>query len=197
LRPGSKKFWLLASLGALLCVAAGFSPAAPGAREKSRANELTLAGLRPGQDKLEAPQKIFRSLERDEAATDALVWGDICTHRDLRIEMDSEHLIRTVTVSSFYKPENAAKCAAIVMAPERLRELKSGHGLLLGDACSRVVEIYGKPDSESPSVKGSDKLELYFYSFGWAGSDVPQVMEISCNRATYQVVEMILAASSL
>jgi hypothetical protein len=50
---------------------------------------------------------------------------------------------------------------------------------LLGDAGNRVMEIYGKPESESPSVRGSEQLELHFYGFGWAGSDVPQLMEIS------------------
>jgi hypothetical protein len=89
------------------------------------------------------------------------------------------------------------RCLETVMAPERLRLLRTGRGLLLGDACGRVTEIYGKPESESPSVKGFEKLELYLYSFGWAGSDVPQVMEVSCSQGTNKVVEIMLAASSL
>lgn len=173
------------------------SLAAPAAKSPGRLNELTLAGLSPGRDKIEQPEKVFRGLKRDDAAKDAYVWGDICTHRDLRVEVDSHHLVRTVTVSAFYKPEITAKCIEVVMVPERSRLLKGGHGLMLGDACGRVTEIYGKPESESPSVKGTEQLELYFYSFGWAGSDVPQVMEVSCSEGAGKVVEIMLAASSL
>ncbi|MGA8220180.1 MAG: hypothetical protein WB780_00900 [Candidatus Acidiferrales bacterium] len=173
------------------------SLAVPAAKAPRRLNEFTLAGLSPGRDKIDQPEKEFRGLKQDDAAKDAYLWGDVCTHRDLRVEVDSHHLVRTVTVSAFYKPEIMAKCLESVMAPERLRLLKSGHGLTLGDACSRVAEIYGKPQSESPSVKGTDQLELYFYSFGWAGSDVPQVMEVSCSEGAGKVVEIMLAASSL
>jgi len=197
LRHAWKRFWPLGSLAAIFLIFVLGSAGASGAQHQGSVNELTLAGLRPGQDKIESPKKLFRSLERDESATDGYVWGDICTHRDLRVEVDVHHVVRTVTVSSFYKPEIMAKCLETVMAPERLKKLTSGHGLLLGDACSRVTEIYGKPDSKTPSVKGVEQLQLIFYSFGWAGSDVPQVMEISCSQATGKVVEMMLAASSL
>jgi hypothetical protein len=36
-----------------------------------------------------------------------------------------------------------------------------------------------------------------FYAFDWAGSDVPQVMEVLCERATGRVVEITLAFPSL
>jgi len=197
LKRGWKKSWRLASGSAFFLILGLSSLASPGTKGRGRVNELTLAGLRPGNDKIERPQKEYRGLDQDLAAKDANVWGDICTHRDLRVEVDAHHLVRTVTVSSFYKPEIMAKCLETVMAPQRLKMLASGRGLLLDNPCSRVTEIYGKPESESPSVRGSEQLELYFYSFGWAGSDVPQVMEISCSQASGKVVEMMLAASSL
>ena len=65
------------------------------------------------------------------------------------------------------------------------------------DRCARIEQIYGKAESRSPSVKGSDKLELYLYTFDWAGPDVPQVMEVSCDAASQTVAEITLAASSL
>jgi len=168
-----------------------------GAAGPKRVNELTLAGLQPGHDKISAPTKEFRDLERDAAVTDAYVWGDICMHRELRVETDANGVVKTVTVGSKYKPEIMAKCAASVMDPKRLKLIASGHGLQLGDACGRIEEIYGKAESRSPSVKGSDKLELYLYTFDWAGPDVPQVMEVSCGSATQTVTEITLAASSL
>jgi hypothetical protein len=167
------------------------------AMQHGRVNELTLAGLRPGHDKVSAPTKEFRDLERDSAVTDAYVWGDICMHRELRVDADANGVVKAVTVGSKYKPDVMAKCAASVMDPKRLKLIASGHGLQLGDACGRIEEIYGKAESRSPSVKGSDKLELYLYTFDWAGPDVPQVMEVSCDAATQTVAEITLAASSL
>jgi hypothetical protein len=46
-------------------------------------------------------------------------------------------------------------------------------------------------------VRGSEQLELWLYSFDWAGSAVPQVMEVSCSASSKQVVAITLAASSL
>ena len=194
MRHASKKFSRLASLVSILTLAI---PAAPGAGNSGRANELSLAGLRPGHDKLASPQKTFRELERDESVTDALLWGDICTHRELRVEVDANKIMQTVTVDTSYKPEVMAKCQPVVMAPSRLKLLASGHGLKLGDGCDRVAEIYGKPESKSPSVRGSEQLELWLYSFDWAGANVPQVMEVSCSASSDQVVAITLAASSL
>jgi hypothetical protein len=194
LRRASKRFWLLVSVAAVvvLAVQVGLQ-----AMQHGRVNELTLAGLRPGRDKAPAAAKGFRDLERDPDVTDAYVWGDICMHRELRVEADASGVVKGVTVGSKYKPDIMAKCAASVMEPKRLKLIASGHGLQLGDACGRIEEMYGRAASRSPSVKGSDKLELYLYTFDWAGPDVPQVMEVSCDASTQTVVEITLAASSL
>jgi hypothetical protein len=194
LRRASKRFWLLVSVAAVVALAVQVGLQA---MQHGRVNELTLAGLRPGRDKAPAAAKGFRDLERDPDVTDAYVWGDICMHRELRVEADASGVVKTVTVGSKYKPDIMAKCAASVMEPKRLKLIASGHGLQLGDACGRIEEMYGRAASRSPSVKGSDKLELYLYTFDWAGPDVPQVMEVSCDASTQTVVEITLAASSL
>lgn len=46
-------------------------------------------------------------------------------------------------------------------------------------------------------MQGSHELELSFYSFDWAGENVPQSMEVSCDDASGRVVEITLASSSL
>ncbi|MGB8541606.1 MAG: hypothetical protein WCD49_08210 [Candidatus Acidiferrales bacterium] len=194
MKHGSKKFWLFVRLVAMLSAAI---PATPGLANSKRAHELTLAGLRPGRDKIVTPQKTFRELDRDESATDALLWGDVCTHRELRVELDANKVVQTVTVDNNYKPDIMAKCLPAVMAPSRLRRLATGRGLQLGDSCDRVAEMYGKPESESPSVRGSEQLELSLYSFDWAGAGVPQVMEVSCDDSSKKVVAITLAASTL
>jgi hypothetical protein len=194
LRRASKRFWLLVSVTA--AVAALAVQVGSHAERKGRVNELTLAGLRSGHDKVAAPATDFRDLQRDAALTDAYVWGDICTHRELRVEADGGGVVKIVTVGSRYKPEIMAKCAASVMDPKRLKLIASGHGLQLGDACGRIQEIYGQAESRSPSVAGSDKLELYLYKFDWAGTDVPQVMEVSCDASSQTVAEITLAAAT-
>jgi hypothetical protein len=40
-------------------------------------------------------------------------------------------------------------------------------------------------------------LDRMNYQFSWAGSDVPQVMELLCARDTGRVVEITLAFPSL
>jgi hypothetical protein len=196
LRRASKRFWLLVSV--VVGVAALAMQVGSHAERKARVNELTLAGLRPGRDKIAAPAKEFRELTLDAAVSDAYVWGDICTHRELRVEADAGGgAVQIVTVGSRYKPEIMAKCAASAMDPKRLKLISSGRGLQLGDACGRVEEIYGKAESRSPSVAGSDKLELYLYKFDWAGTDVPQVMEVSCDASSQTVAQIMLAAATL
>jgi hypothetical protein len=73
--------------------------------------------------------------------------------------------------------------------------------LPLEDSASRVMDIYGKRDSRSPSTKGGQQLELLYYAFDWAGPDVPQVMEVLCTMEKDgkpgRVVEITLAAPSL
>jgi hypothetical protein len=194
LKLGSKRFWRFASLVAVLSLA---GQAATGLMKSKRPNERTLAGIRPGRDEITAPQKKFRELDRDESATEELLWGDICTHRELRLELNASKTVQVVTVDNNYKPEIMAKCLPIARAPSRLKLLATGHGLQLGDRCERVGEIYGKPESESPSVRGSEQLELSLYSFDWAGAGVPQVMEVSCDAASKKVVAITLAASTL
>jgi hypothetical protein len=195
LRRASKRFWLLVSVVAAVTALA--MQVGSHAQRKGRVNELTLAGLRPGHDTISAPAKEFRELTLDAAVTDAYVWGDICTHRELRVEADASGGVKTVSVASKYKPEIMAKCAASVLDPKRLKLIASGHGLQLGDACARIEEMYGKAESRSPSVAGSDKLELYLYKFDWAGTDVPQVMEVSCDASSQTVAEITLAAATL
>lgn len=77
----------------------------------------------------------------------------------------------------------------------------TGHGLKLGDSQEQVIDLYGEPDSVSPSTKDGKPLELLYYAFDWAGPDVPQVMEVVCtpekDGKPGHVVEITLAAPSL
>ena len=85
--------------------------------------------------------------------------------------------------------------------PVQPRPWKTGNGLSLSDPVGKVVQLYGEPDSRSPSTKDGQPLELWYYAFDWAGADVPQVMEVLCTREADgkpgRVVEITLAAPSL
>ena len=78
---------------------------------------------------------------------------------------------------------------------------RTERGLRVCDECRQTVALYGNPDSCSPSTEAGQPLELLYYAFDGAGSDVPQVMQVVCtpekDRQPGRVVEITLAASSL
>ena len=70
-------------------------------------------------------------------------------------------------------------------------------GLRIGDSQDQIIGLYGEPNSSGPATKNGQELALMYYQFDWAGSDVPQVMEVLCARDTGRVVEITLAFPSL
>jgi hypothetical protein len=199
LRRASKRFWLLVSVA--VAVAALAMQGGWGAGGPKRVNELTLAGLQPGKDVLEKASKKFGKESNIGAHDDpnAHTWRINCDLDDLVIEADTNGIIRDVTVSFYHNRSDRiiVDCDDRVASRKFRSQFGSGRNLLLHDRCGRIEEMYGKAASRSPSVKGSDKLELYLYTFDWAEPDVPQVMEVSCDAATQTVAEITLAASSL
>ncbi len=157
-----------------------------------RKNETRLGGLIPGRSHLQQAIAIFG---RPVAGTG---WFT-CGGDQLGLDFDSQERVQTIRMS---RPSNAKKptidCFGAVNVS---RGWKTGHGLRLGDRASRVQQLYGRPDSRSPSSRDGQRLELLYYAFDWAGPDVPQVMEVLCtsgeNGKPGRVVEITLAASSL
>jgi len=197
------KSWLYASVLAASLSALG-QPQSDSAQEPAaakRANELTLAGLRPGKDTLASADARYKAKHRRAApgASDIAEWADECTGRALWLELGAKNAIQSITVSAMGKlsPPGTANCSESLRDPLQISLWKTGRGLKLGDPRDRIIELYGEPNSSGPSAKGSRELELLFYAFDWAGSDVPQVMEVSCERATGRVVEITLAFPSL
>jgi len=162
-----------------------------------RVNELTLAGLRPGRDALATALKRYseKYLAGNRAAADVKQWRDPCTGRTLSLELNSRSMIQAITVSSLVPQEG--KCEDQRFGAVAVQNWVTGRGLRLGDPQDRVVQLYGEPNSSGPSVNGDRELEFLYYAFDWAGTDVPQVMEIHCARENGRVVEMTLAFPSL
>ena len=181
----------------LLPALAGAHPsqkAVPKKASAHRANELTLAGLRPGRDKLERAEQLYRSIDPESSTNDSqTVWKDLCRKEVLAIDFDAEKRIQVIRAGAVPR---TGDCAALPPSP-----WKTGRGLRVTDPTAKVLQLYGEPDSKSPSTRDGQPLELWYYAFDWAGPDVPQVMEVLCTRESPgesgHVVEITLAAPSL
>jgi hypothetical protein len=159
-----------------------------------RANELTLAGLRPGRDTLNRAMQLYHTVDPKSSTNDSqTVWLDACARHTLTVDFDDDKKIQVIRTGLNPTP---AKCRAVSM-----NVWKTGHGLGVGDTIVRLSQLYGEPDSKSPSTRDGQPLELWYYAFDWAGPDVPQVMEVLCTRESEgqpgRVVEITLAAPSL
>jgi hypothetical protein len=198
LRRGWTKFSLCASAAivALFLVAAAVSAQQHSALPKPY-TELTLAGLRPGRDSLVTALKRYKAKysSSEEGAAGKKQWGDACTGHSLTMNVDAHGVIQEITVSSLVPLDGKCENRRIDALDEK--DWVTGRGLHLGDPEDRVAELYGEPNSSGPSVRGSTELEFLYYPFDWAGSDVPQAMEIYCARDTGRIVEITLVYPSL
>ena len=162
-----------------------------------KSNELTLAGLRPGKDTTARLFRLYPNFKNSATTQDGQIsWEDPCRQERLTIDVDSSKNVQVIRVGRLEKLK-AAHCAASSMPSP----WKTGLGLRVLDHSQSVVQLYGQPDSRSPSTKDGQPLELWYYAFDWAGPDVPQVMEVVCTREkdgqAGRVVEITLAAPSL
>ena len=197
MKPGWMRYW--ASVSALLligwAIGASAQQSGKGAGAIKRTNELTLAGLRPGKDTPASAISKYRKPSNQGSSDAEYSWNDECRHEILFVEMGRSNTIQEIRVVSGLD-WSKFECAA----PAR-SSWKTGRNLALQDSADLVVKLYGKPDSRSPSTKDGQRLELWHYAFGWAGPDVPQVMEVFCalekDGEPGRVVEIRLAAASL
>jgi hypothetical protein len=195
------KFWRCASLAAILAGAAAAAGGGTSLRsgEQSAAhrnNETTLAGLRPGRDTFAVAEKRFKSKNlSDDPNSGSKEWRDACSGRSIRLELDLKSVIQSVTITTLDTQQG--KCSD--RRPDFLdpKYWVTGLGLRIGDSQDRVTGLYGEPNSSGPASKNGQELALMYYQFDWAGSDVPQVMEVLCARDTGRVVEITLAFPSL
>jgi hypothetical protein len=194
------KFWLCVSL-LLATQSASVSGALPasqsGARTAAhRANEMLLAGLRPGRDTFAVAEKRFKSKNLSAGKDSGYrEWRDDCSGRAIRVELDDKSVIQSVTITTLEPQEG--KCADRQADFLDNRNWVTGLGLRIGDSQDRIIGVYGEPNSSGPASKYDKELDLMYYQFDWAGSDVPQVMEVLCARDTGRVVEITLAYPSL
>jgi len=195
------KLWLCASVTGLLLWMAPAGNSGVATTEAKRKNETTLAGLRPGRDKLRTAANVHGPYYRQvvPGADDVVAWVDKVKHRLVRVELDKDGVIQSVTVSTIDplidQPSDAKKEPDAALPSVKLA---TGSGIRISyNVQSEVEDIYGVPTSISPSTQHGNDVNLLYYSFDWAGLKVPQVMEVSCERTTGRVVQITLAYPSL
>lgn len=202
------RFWASISLGLLMSLAAFAQAPNSGRRSSSTAeprkvNELTLAALRPGRDFAVRAVQLFGKPDLQSADRRSMSWGfegaDGAFY--LNLDVDKMNVVQSIRVSHGDGPSGVMLPKHTSFSTRSTRTWGTGRGLRVWDPAPRVVQLYGEPDSRSPSTKDGRKLELLYYAFDWAGTDVPQVMEVLCtvehDSNPGRVVEITLAAPSL
>ena len=191
------RFWLsVSALSVTVFFASGRAMQRPVVPVQARrANELTLAGLRPGRDTAAAAILKYKKPWKAGSDSTEYSWNDGCGRESLYAMVGQSGTIQELRVTK--EPEGSkVECPKPIRSPWR-----TGKNLTVEDPAKRVVALYGEPDSRSPSTKDGQQLELLYYAFDWAGPDVPQVMEVLCTVAKDgnpgRVVEITLAAPSL
>lgn len=180
----------------MLAVALSAS-AFPAQRENApkRANEVTLAGLRPGRDPLaDAFKRYKQKYVVSKKSTDSKEWRDTCTGHSLALAVDPLSTIQQITVSLLVPRDG--NCDNRRFEFLNLDDWVTGKGLRLGDTRNRVVELYGEPNSSEPVVREDADFELLHFDFAWAGPEAPQAMQVYCERDSGRVVEITLSAAS-
>jgi hypothetical protein len=200
LKRGSMKFWLCVSLALAMpgpAVQSKLSAPQKSAQPSAhRANETSIAGLRPGRDTFAIAEKRLKSKNLAASEDPAYrEWHDGCSGRAIRVELDAKSVIQSITITSL--DEQTGECSDKRGEFLDPRNWVTGLGLHIGDSQDRILAVYGEPNSSGPASKNGKELALMYYQFDWAGSDVPQVMEVLCARETGRVVEITLAFPSL
>jgi hypothetical protein len=194
LRRGWTKFSLCTSL----VVAAVLSASAfPEQRDNAPkpVNELTLAGLRPGRDALTSAFKHYKQKYLvSKTSAESKEWRDTCTGRSLVLAVDSHSVIQVITVSLLVPRDGSCDNRRFEFL--NLDDWITGKGLRLGDSRNHVVELYGEPTSSEPVVREDADFELLRWEFAAASPDVPQEMQVYCQRDSGRVVEITLSAFS-
>ncbi len=155
----------------------------------AEAEELTLARLRPGRDKLARAVALYgkRYGPVDPSTPGLPLWADARKRLFLRLELrdDQNQTIESVTVSSF-GPDGVPSTTLPAGADA------SGRGLRLGDPLEKALRLYGPPYFQGPSREGGRELILVVHKFS-AEKDQPQILETSYDSETRRLVKMTLS----
>lgn len=164
---------------------------AAAAAQKGQKSESTLAGLRPGRDRLKTAANVhgpyYRKVSPDSERE--LVWIDTAKRRALRVEVDDKGVIRSVVVSTIDPLISNNEGGADSPLPSR--SIATGRGLRIGyDSFGDVKETYGEPDATAEELRHGLKVEAAHYVYDKA----PEQLDFYCERGGGRILEIRLAA---
>ena len=198
MKRASTRFWLSisAALLATACTEAAQRNASRALDSSNRSNESMLAGLLPGRTTIARAETLLGKAAKKDSGSHSAMW-QACGGAELIVDLDGQGIVQSVRAA-----KGSSKLRTDCDHPiSGVSKWMTSRGMRLGNLTSRVLQLYGEPDSRSPSTKDGQRLELLYYAFDWAGPDVPQVMEVLCTAEKDgepgRVVEITLAAASL
>ena len=173
----------------LLARARAQDPADSADHPPGNVNELTLAGLRPGQTDIRTAEQRLGADWRHPSADerDVYDWCDARRNLEISLEANPRGVIRAVTVERA-RAGNACRGS---LPPRRFA---TGRGLRLGDSPRQLLAIYGKPFFTGLASWRGQTMRLIVFNFSWAGSSKPQILESSFD-ARGRLVKMTLSAA--
>jgi hypothetical protein len=137
---------------------------------RERISQWKLAGVIPGHTTLQRAKAILGMSFLGESEYQA-TWTTC--GKKLVIEADQWGIVKLVRVSYTQLPFDCVNAAS--------GESKwvTGLGLGLGDSTERVTQLYGQPDSRSPSTRDAQQLEWLYFDL--RGPRVTQLMKVRCS----------------
>ena len=159
--------------------------------------ESEIAGLHPGRD---TTRKAYHRFGKDRinkglSQPGSVVWVDACNSQMLSVAFDTNDTIRDVKIQHTLGVVNADCDLRSYSRSVRSRMGGTGHGLLFGDRCDRVQQVYGSPHSDEHSARGAQESNLFVYHFDRGTKEAQLTLEITCDSASKQVRTIELAAS--
>ena len=157
-------------------------------------SEWKLAGVLPGHTTFRRAKATLGELFSDDSDYKA-TWTTC--EKELVIESDHKGIVRAVRVSRISDTRPTIDCFGRTSGESNW---VTGLGLGLDDSMERVTQLYGQPDSEKPTTKGSHQIELLYYALNSRGPKLTRVMNVRCTPGKDgrpgRVVEIRLAVST-
>jgi len=165
-------------------------------KNAKKVSELEIAGLRPGQDTM---RKAYHRFGKDRVTNElsqsgSVVWLDVCNRQMLTVSFDTNDIIRGVRIQHTPGVTDADCDVRSYSRNVRSRMGGTGHGLLFGDRCDRVQQLYGSPHSDDYSASGTQESNSFVYHFDRGSKGSQLTLEITCDPASKTVKTIELTA---
>jgi len=162
------------------------------ARSKSLRG-VKLAGLHPGE-KLSRAYGRFgkRYVNQYLSSARSAVWVDPCTTQQLTVQFGLNGTIRRITVGPM-PGKIEVICNNKAYSRTTRARFGTNRGLLVGDSCGRIQELYGTPISDTGGLRNRELQAMKYLSSDRTGE---LKLEIDCDTGNSQVERISLSDST-